>query len=697
MKNLILAEKPSVASEFARALSAKRQEGYFESEDYVITFCVGHLLELQEPGEYKDEWSKWDLNELPMIPEKFIHVPNAKTAPQLKIVKGLLKRKDVDRVIVATDAGREGELIGRLVLNHSGVSSDRALRFWVSDVLNSETISAGLEALLPLSAKDSLYSAGYARQTSDWLIGMNLSRLMSLKLNGKFSVGRVQTAVLSMLCSREREIENFKPAPYYRVKAKLKKDGVEFFASLEHEGLNTWETSAAIEAQVEQIRGMSVVAVKSVKAEEKSVKPPLLLDLTTLQRIANKKLGLSAAKTLEIAQALYETHKCLSYPRTPSRVMGEASVETVKKNLENVGKHYSGLHKGVVWESVDTTNKRVFNDAKLEDHHALMPVAPPPAALDKNEKGVYELVVSSFFLAFHSAYEYEATEARFRVDEKTDLIAKGKRIIELGWKGSAVEEEEDEKNEDDEDSGVLPELQEGNECEVSGTEVVEAFTKPPGWFNEGSLLQAMANPKKYSEDDTDFGGIGIGTPATRAAVIEALIDREYVKREKKRLVVTKKGFHLFDIARQEEQLRPFTQVDETARWEQFLEKQPETFQQAMNKYVASVVERIKGQDLAQYIDESIGKCPVCGGPLGKGKKNTYCRDKECNFTIWHEVAGARLQDSHIQTLISGGTTKALKFKSKNGKEFEARLKIEDGDVKMDFSNAKEVKVSSRAK
>jgi DNA topoisomerase III len=434
---LVLTEKPSVAKDFAKALRVGNQKGgFFEGNDYVITWAVGHLLELAEPQEYDSKWSRWRMDTLPILPERLRYKPISKTQKQLTIVQKQLARGDIGSVVIATDAGREGEVIARTIL-HTVRDFDfsRVHRFWTSQALTPQVVQETLQQLKPGSDFDRLWNAGQARQFADWLVGMNLSRAATLKLGSHkdvFSVGRVQTAVLALLVDRRRERERFAPKPYWLLRAAFSN------AKGTWKGLWFRKDQNRIENREEADRRLALVSgqtgrVTSVKREKKKQPPPFLYSLTDLQRDANSKFGFSAKQTLDLAQKLYEEHKCLSYPRTDSRVLGSKNVDFAKQILRKLEGVYPDLFSGHDPKLVSGGNKRVFNDAKLTDHHALIPLAPPPDRLTAQEKRIYDLVLKRFAAAFHPDFEYEATEIITEVCDET-FRTKGKRPFKPGWR-----------------------------------------------------------------------------------------------------------------------------------------------------------------------------------------------------------------------------------------------------------------------
>ncbi|MEN6484788.1 MAG: DNA topoisomerase 3 [Syntrophobacteraceae bacterium] len=583
MATLILTEKPSVAQDFARALGIKaKKDGYLEGEGYVITWAIGHLVELYEPQDYDDRWKTWSMGSLPILPEGLKYKPIQKVKKQLEIIRRQVARKDVEEIVIATDAGREGEVIARTILQTVEKREGPLFRFWTSQALTPNIVRKTLKSLKPAAEYDRLWNAGQARQAADWLVGMNLSRAATLKLRerGKrdvFSVGRVQTAVLSLLVDRKRERERFKPEPYWVLRANFSNEKGTWWGTWfkgDAARFDKLEEANRVLAAVEGQTG----AVRSVKKEKKQQPPPLLYSLTDLQREANTRFGLSAQQTLNIAQKLYEERKCLSYPRTDSRVLGSENVDLAQKILADLSGHYPDLFKGVEPKRVSAANKRVFNDAKLTDHHALIPLAALPPHAAQGERQIYELVLKRFAAVFHADYEYEATEVVTAVRDET-FRTRGSRPLVLGWKavyGLKEPAAESGGGGDAEEEENLPPLEEGDPAAVAETKLEEKTTQPPQEYTEALLLKDMTNPSRYvSEEElrTIFkGDVGLGTQATRAQIIETLIGREYVVREKKKLAATEKGCFLIDSLRRFPTVKAIATPEETARWEMQLER-----------------------------------------------------------------------------------------------------------------------------
>lgn len=697
MKTLILTEKPSIARDFAKALGVNtRKEGFLEGSGYVITWTIGHLLELAEPADYDDKWRSWSLHSLPILPGALKYKPIPNTEKQLRVVQRQVSRDDTAKVIVATDAGREGEVIARTVLQTVALIDKSIWRFWTSQALTPQVIKETLQNLKPATDYDRLWQAGQARQVADWLVGMNLSRAATLRIGGKkdvFSVGRVQTAVLALLVDRLRERENFIAEPYWILRAN--------FSTTAHGGgkwsgtwfkgkQNRFESSQEAEKVLHRIDGQTG-RVKSVKRENKKQAPPLLYSLTDLQRDANAKFGLSAKQTLDIAQQLYETKKCLSYPRTDARVLGSKNVDLVHKIIARLAKAYAQIFQGLDQKLCSASNKRVFNDAQLTDHHALIPLAVLPERATRDEYLIYQLVLKRFAAAFYPDYQYESIEVVTEVRKET-FRTRGIRPIVQGWK--AVYELTDDQGGKSAEEGVaedLPPLEKDDPAQVEEASIDEKMTQPPAEYTEALLLKDMTNPSRYvSEDQLKKifrGDVGLGTQATRAQIIETLLTRSYVVREEKKLTATAKGCLLIDNLRGLSVSSAIATPEETARWEMELEKiaqgkgDSEGFMAAVKKFVTDGVEEFKMNETQPTTSQPLGKCPTCGGNIIEGKKGYGCsnwrqQDGGCRFVVWKEMAGQKISIETCKQLLAGETSAPMNFRARDGREFSSGLKLE---------------------
>lgn len=696
MLTLVLTEKPSVARDFAKALGIQvRKGGFLEGKGYIITWALGHLVELAEPQDYHRKWRKWSLGSLPILPQQLQYKPIAKVKKQLQIVQQQLSREEVRQVVIATDAGREGEVIARTIIETVREIDPSVQRFWTSQALTAQVVRETLAQLQPASAFDRLWHAGQARQFADWLVGMNLSRAATLKMGAPrevFSVGRVQTAVLALLVDRLRERERFKPEPYWLLRANFTRTGDQatWWGTWFKGKVSRFEEKSEAEEMLAVVTGQTG-RVQSVQRRQKKQPPPLLYSLTDLQREANAKFGLSAKQTLDLAQKLYERRKCLSYPRTDARVLGSKTAGLAEKIVKKLTPVYPELFQGLVPAKLSPSNKRVFNDAKLTDHHALIPLAPLAKNVSDGEKNVYELVLKRFAAVFHPDYEYEATEIITEVQQQS-FRTKGSRPLIAGWRAVyGLVESEKGRTDDEPEQEDLPLLEKGDPAQVREAGLEEKLTQPPPDYTEALLLKDMTNPVRYVSEqelrEIFKGDIGLGTQATRAQIIETLLARKYVQRDKKKLVPTVKGCQLIDNLRRLSKVRALATPEETARWEIELEKiaqgggDAQAFLTAIRTFVKAGVEEFKMGDVQRTAAEPLGQCPACGGNLMEGNKGFGCsnwreRDGSCRFVVWKEIAGHKVQPETVRALAAGQQVSGLQFRSREGKPFTAGLQLE---------------------
>ncbi len=711
MISLILTEKPSVARDFASALQAgRRGDGFLEGRDTIITWAVGHLVELAEPEHYDPKWKRWRLETLPILPDTLRYRPIPKGEKQLRVIQSLLRRPDVGRVVIATDAGREGEVIARTILQTVAPDEPRAVfRFWTSQALTPAVIQETLRDLRPSSAYDRLWHAGQARQIADWLVGMNLSRAATLTMGGHkevFSVGRVQTAVLALLVDRRRERERFVPRTYWMLVADFRGDKGDWRGTWFKGDENRFEKREEAEAILQSVLGQAG-RVASVKRQKKRQPPPLLYSLTDLQRDANVRFGFSAKKTLDIAQGLYEQKKCLSYPRTDSRVLGSKNVGLVKGIVEKLTSAYPDCFAGLDPKLLGPANKRVFNDTKLTDHHALIPLKPLPADAGPEDKLVYDLVLRRFAAAFHPDYQFESTEINTEVSGET-FRTRGSRPLVPGWRAVAgmrekhrdaprgADESERDVQEEEEENENLPLLARGDLASVQDATLSEKVTQPPPEYTEATLLRDMTNPSRFvSEAELQKifkGDVGLGTQATRAQIIETLIQRQYVVRDKKRMAATDKGCLLVERLRRYATARAIASPEETARWELELERiaqgrgDAEAFLVGIRRFVEAGIRELKGRAVPPPAGSGgLGRCPRCGGAVIEGKRGYGCSNWRrehggCTFVIWKVIAGKTLPLDAVKTLLEKGQTEPMAgFRSEDGKPFSAALKLDGED------------------
>jgi DNA topoisomerase III len=707
-KTLILTEKPSVARDFAKALGVKiKKDGYLENENYIITWAVGHLVELFEPQDYDIKWKKWRLENLPILPDFFHYKPIQKTQKQLKIICGLLSKNIPEQVVIATDAGREGEVIARTILLTGGIpaedfeKNEKIKRFWTSQALTPQVVKAGMDSLKPAGEYDRLWRAGQARQIADWLVGMNGSRSATIKMNDLFSVGRVQTAVLALLVDRRRERENFKPEPYWILKAHFENGAGEWWGAWFKENqtrILSEQDAQTIHEQIENRTGQVV----SVEKQKKNQAPSLLYSLTDLQREANSLYGFYAKKTLCLAQALYEEKKCLSYPRTEARVLGTQNISLVKKIIDNLSQLYPESFQNILPERVNEKYKRIFDDSRLTDHHAIIPLAPLPKSASADEKIIYDLVMKRFAAAFHADCEYEQTIIITQVERET-FRTQGRRILKPGWRiVYGIEIEKKSGSDDDTNNENIPPLEKNDPAKVIDIKIDYKETLPPPEYTEALLLRDMTNPARYVTEDKlkqiYRGDIGLGTQSTRAQIIETLLMRKYVQRQKRYLIALDKGCMLIETLRRFEKAKILTSTEETARWEMQLnriaqgEETGQSFLSSIKRFIHEIVDEFKTdkmvlskavQNLPPTQDKVAvyGKCPRCGGDIIEGKKGFGCsrwrkEDGLCRFVIWKTITGKKIPKSAVTQLLQKGITQNIQgFTSKQGKKFSARLKI----------------------
>ena len=667
-KTLILTEKPSVANDFARALNVRgRYDGYIENNSFVITWAIGHLVELKKPEDYHPRWKSWQLDTLPIMPESFDYNPIDRTHQQLQIIQKLLNA-NISKIIIATDAGREGEVIARTILlkcNH--LQNTSLYRFWTSQALTDDVIREALNNCKPANTYDRLWKAGQSRQIADWLVGMNGSRAATLKMNDLFSVGRVQTAVLALLVDRRRERENFKPEPYWILKA--------LFTNSKGSWNGTWfrkrQTRISSEEKAKKIEQKIVGQdgiVQSVKQQKKSEPPPLLYALTDLQRDANSKYGFSAQKTLQLAQDLYEKFKCLSYPRTDSHVLGTKNADLVQTTVSKLSSVYGDIFAGVQARRMKNTYKRVYNDSKLTDHHALIPLSPLPSSASSDHQKIYMLVLKRFAQAFHADCQFEQTEIITLVCEET-FRTKGKVILVPGWRileAPSAKSQKSKTDDEDEEQAQLPPLKKDDPAHVEETNCLTKQTKPPPEYTEATLLRDMTNPGRYVSDDKlkkiYRGDIGLGTQSTRAQTIETLLSRKYIVRKKRQVLATDKGCLLIETLRQFETTKKLTSPEETARWEMQLEDiaqgngSDDEFLNNIKTFVVQSVEEFKTHTV--QIDRSkLGECPECGGNIIKGRKDYGCAnwresDGACKVVIPSKLHGRFISPYMLRSLLN---------------------------------------------
>ena len=675
MTTCIIAEKPSVARDIARIVGAtSKQDGYMEGCGYVVTWAMGHLIALAMPETYG--FSAYKAEDLPIRPNPFQlvvrqvrkdkeYVSDPAALKQLKVIRSCFDK--ADRIIVATDAGREGELIFRYIYQYLDCRKPFD-RLWISS-LTDKAIREGLSNLKPGDYYDNLYHSAKARSEADWLVGINASRALSIARKGGYSLGRVQTPTLSMVCRRYIENRDFSSVPYWKLSVLTEIEGL----SLKAIGSADYESEASAQTALAALRSQSQLTVESVVRKVAGTPPPLLYDLTALQKDANKRHGFSADKTLSIAQSLYEK-KITTYPRTGSRYISEDVFEEVPALLRKIGKTLS-----------NPLNRHSVDNTKVTDHHAIIPTGETPSGLSADEATVYQMVVNRFVEAFSPNSEEERMLVRF-TDGTNTFTWKAYRQISLGWKavqkGKEVEAEKKEGGEEQVLSS-LPNLIEGENLPVLDTEITEHKTKPKPLYTEATLLSAMENAGKDVEESDKrkaMADCGIGTPATRANIIETLILRDYIRRDKKSIIPTEKGLAVYEIVKD----KKIANAEMTGSWELALAaievgKMPsDKFSQGINSYVGTICEELLSLSSEQK-SYPVYRCPKCGQQsVGIYAKVAKCRHETCGFHVFREVCGIHLSEDNIRDLISSGRTPILKgLTSKAGKKFNARLALKN--------------------
>ena len=637
-KSVVIAEKPSVARDIARVLKCdKKGNGYLEGNKYIVTWALGHLVTLADPESYDVKYKKWNLEDLPMLPERLKLTVIKQTGKQFNAVKSQLLRKDVNEIIVATDAGREGELVARWIIDKVRLNKP-IKRLWISSVTD-KAIKDGFANLKPGKAYDNLYASAVARSEADWYIGLNATRALTTRFNAQLNCGRVQTPTVAMIASREDEIKNFKAQTYYGIEAqtmeKLK------LTWQDANGNSRSFNKEKIDGIVKRLDKQNATVVEIDKKQKKSFSPGLY-DLTELQRDANKKFGYSAKETLNIMQKLYEQHKVLTYPRTDSRYISSDIVGTLPERLKacGVGEYRPFAHK--VLQKPIKPNKSFVDDSKVSDHHAIIPTEGYVnfSAFTDKERKIYDLVVKRFLAVLFPAFEYEQLTLRTKVGNET-FIARGKTILHAGWKEVYENRFEDDDVTDDVKEQILPHIEKGDTLTVKLLMQTSGQTKAPARFNEATLLSAMENPTKYMDTqnkqlaDTLKSTGGLGTVATRADIIDKLFNSFLIEKRGKDIHITSKGRQLLDLV--PEELKSPTL---TGEWEQKLEAiakgklKKEVFISEMKNYTKEIVSEIKSSDKKYKHDNiSTKSCPDCGKPMlevnGKKGKMLVCQDREC--------------------------------------------------------------------
>ncbi|MGG7054745.1 DNA topoisomerase III [Nitrosomonas sp. ANs5] len=707
-KKLIIAEKPSVANDIARVLgNFTKHNDYYENDEYVLSSAIGHLLELVVPEEYEVKRGKWSFDHLPVIPPRFDLAPIEKTSARLKLLSKLIKRKDVDTLINACDAGREGELIFRYIVRHTG-SKKPVKRLWLQS-MTPAAIREAFANLLEDSEVQPLAEAAVSRSESDWLVGINGTRVMTAfnSQEGGFhktTVGRVQTPTLAILVEREEAIKKFVPRSYWEIHAVFLADGGasykgkwfdEKFTKRKDEpearADRLWNQAGA-EAIRDKCQGQSgIVSEESKPAKENC---PLLYDLTSLQRDANSRFGFSAKVTLGLAQALYEKHKVLTYPRTDARALPEDYLATVRETLQALEKSQYGQFAGQILNADWVKpNKRIFNNAKISDHFAIIPTALAPKKLNEAEEKLYDLVTKRFLAIFFPAAEFLITTRITRVEDEP-FKTEGKVMVQAGWQAVYGKTEASQGGED---GSVLAAVALDKPVTAEEINVVANQTRPPARYNESTLLSAMEGAGKLVEDEELRAAMstkGLGTPATRAAIIEGLILESYIQRSGRELQPTAKAFSLITLLRGLK-IPELISPELTGDWE-FKLRQIEQGQlkrdafmekiAAMTRHIVEQAKSHRGKTISGDFATLKVPCPKCGGVVQETYKKFQCQ--QCDFALWKILAGRQFEVGEMETLISTREIGPLSgFRSKMGRAFNAIIKLTDDlEMKFDFGN-----------
>lgn len=662
MKTLVLAEKPSVGKDIARVLNCKKNgNGYLEGDKYIVTWALGHLVTLADPEKYGDQFKEWRLDLLPIIPQKLNTVVIKQTSKQYNIVKDQLNRKDVSDIVIATDAGREGELVARWIIDKARTKKPLK-RLWISSVTD-KAIKEGFSKLKEGKEYENLYSSALSRAEADWLVGINATRALTAKYNAQLSCGRVQTPTLAMIAQRENEIKNFKPQKYYGITAIANKLNLNWIDK--NNDIKTFDESYC-DKILSSIKSKAGQVIEIQKSNKKTFSP-LLYDLTELQRDANKKFGFSAKETLSIMQRLYETHKVLTYPRTDSRYISTDIIDTIKDRLKaiNINPYSKFVNKAI--KTVITPKSLFVDNNKVSDHHAIIPTEQSIMLnkLNEGELKIYDLVIKRFLANLFPPFEFEQTTIKVKVDEQT-FLAKGKVVINNGWKEVYGNNFDDEDKNELINEQILPKLNKGDIIEISNITKTTAQTKPPAPFNEATLLSAMENPIKYMNTNdknllktiNDAGGLG--TVATRADIIEKLFNTFVIEKKGKDIFITSKGKQLLDLAPSK-----LKEPELTAQWEQKLNQiakgnlKKEKFINEIKEYTINTIAEIKNSDQKfRHDNVTRTKCPECGKLMlevnTKKGRMLICQDRECGYKKQIAlITNARCPECHKKLELVG--------------------------------------------
>lgn len=676
---VIIAEKPSVAREIAAIVGAtNRKDGFIEGNGYAVTWAFGHLVSLAMPQQYGIAGFRRE--NLPILPPSFILLPRqVREGKEYKADPGVVKQLGIlrelfgmaERIIVATDAGREGELIFRYIYSYLECRTP-FVRLWISS-LTDRAIREGLQQLRPGQEYDNLYLSAKARSEADWVVGINASQALAVAAGrGVWSLGRVQTPTLAIICSRYLENKAFKPATYFRLKLSTAK-GTTAFAVLSSEKFDGRDKAEAVRAEVV---GAGTVRVISVERKEAREQPPLLYDLTTLQKEANSRHGFPAEKTLDIAQALYE-RKFITYPRTGSRYISEDVAEEIPALVGNM-KRYPRFAEYAGGMETAAPSRRCVDNGKITDHHALLPTENLPAELDADQRTVYEMIAGRMLEAFSGVCVKENTSLTLQCAGH-GFTARGSIIVDKGWR-AVMNDPAEEKEE--EDTTLLPDIVQGDELPVRGCDTEQKQTRPRPLHTESSLLAAMETAGRELSDEAEREAMkdaGIGTPATRAAIIETLFSREYVRREKKSLVPTDKGLAVYAVVRD----KKIADVAMTGGWELALSKiatgemDAPTFHRGIEVFATQIAKELLEAEI-EGAERGGAACPRCGSPVVFYPKLAKCQNPDCGLAVWRTVARKELTDGQLSELLTKGKTGTIRgFAKSGGGTFDAALALDD--------------------
>jgi len=721
-KTLVIAEKPSVGQDLARVLKGpfKKQEGWLEGPEHVVTWAVGHLVQLAEPDEYDPKFKRWRMPDLPIVPDKFkLVVRDERSRKQMTVVSKQLGRKDIEQVVNACDAGREGELIFAYLYEKANASKP-VKRLWLNSMTNA-AMKEAFKELRPAAEFAKLEQAARSRSEADWIVGMNATRAATIRLRSSFdgavSLGRVQTPTLAIIARREEEIRAFKPEPYWLVDATFVADPERSYIGRFHAQTKPRIASEAEAVAIVQACEGKRGRISRLEKKEQKERAPMLYDLTTLQREANTRYGFSAKRTLAAAQRLYEEHKALTYPRTSSRYLTTEMIGEIKPIAALVGgqaeyskaaEYVTGLQKLPLG--------RVVNDAKVTDHHAIIPTRSEHAVqrMGSDDKRVYDMAVRRFLAVFHPEAVFENTKVETTVpadrEEKDGgyvFRTRGKLLLVPGWRGvygeeaadSAKPEKERGGEEDEGTDQQLPRLEQGEEVQTRDIKSMRKETKPPRRYSDASLLGAMETAGKLVDDEElreAMKDSGIGTPATRAAIIERLITVGYVERDGRALVASEKGLNVIRLLNE----HALTSPGLTGSWEQRLgkiERGEDSRKQFMSDIAGFAGETVKELDETlkdvRIPRARLGPCPVCGHEIVENRKGYSCwarEDPGCGFVIWKSKAGKTLPIAVARELIKTGYTEraVTGFKGRSGRSFRAHLALsqtEEGKWRVEFN------------